>query len=97
MQRILQRQIASSAWTQQAMKPGTPIPGLNFLKGKDAPVAMERSEYPDWVNDLGKPLISLAKLRRMDENDATDKEKMRYLKLTRRIQIKGNNAEAGAK
>lgn len=78
------------------MKPGTPIPGLNFLKGKDAIVALERSEYPEWVSDLDKPLISLAKLRRMDEEDATDKEKMRYLKLTRRLQIKANNAEAGA-
>ena len=79
------------------MKPGTAIQGLNFLKGKDGPVALERSEYPDWVNDLDKPIVSLARLRRMDEKDATDWEKLRYLKLTRRLKIKENNREAGAK
>lgn len=97
MQRNIQRKIASSARCLQAMKPGTPIPGLNFQKGKEAPAALERSEYPEWVNDLEKPMITLAKLRRMDEKDATDKEKMRYLKLTRRAVIKENNLEAGAK
>jgi hypothetical protein len=79
------------------MKPGTPIPGLNFLKGKEAPVALERSEYPEWVTKLCETQISLAKLRKMDEGDATDKEKMRYLKLTRKAYIKEQNAEAGAK
>lgn len=79
------------------MKPGTPIPGLNFLKGKEAPVALERSEYPEWVTKLCEPQISLAKLRKMDEEDATDKEKMRYLKLTRKAFIKEQNAEAGTK
>lgn len=97
MQRVIQRQVTSSARVLQAMKPGTPIPGLNFLKSKDPPVALGRSEYPEWVNDLAKPMVSLAKLRRMDEEDATDREKMRYLKLTRRIVIKQKNLEAGAK
>ena len=97
MQRFIQRHVTSSARVQQAMKPGVPIPGLNFLKSKDPPVALERSEYPEWVNDLDKPMVSLAKLRRMDEEDATDREKMRYLKLTRRIVIKQKNLEAGAK
>jgi large subunit ribosomal protein L54 len=97
MQRIIQRTITSSALCSQAMKAGTPIPGLNFLKGKDAPVAMERSEYPDWVGELEKSQIALAKLRRMEEADASDSDKMRYLKLTRRALIKENNLEAGAK
>jgi hypothetical protein len=97
MQRIIQRTISSSALRSQAMKAGTPIPGLGFMKGKDAPVAMERSEYPDWVGDLDKPKIALAKLRRMEEADASDSDKMRYLKLTRRGVIKENNLEAGAK
>jgi hypothetical protein len=76
------------------MKPGTPIPGLNFLKGTDPVVALERKEYPDWVNDLAKPKISLANLRRMPESEATDRDKMRYLKLKRRLKIKDNNSEA---
>lgn len=77
-----------------AMKPGTPIPGLDFFKDKDPPVALKRSEYPEWVDTLAQPMMSLAKLRRMDENDATDKEKMRYLKLTRRAQIRQRNVES---
>lgn len=28
---------------------GTSLKGLNFLKGKDDPVAMEDHEYPDWL------------------------------------------------
>lgn len=86
----------SRAPTCLAMKPGTPIPGLNFLKGSDPVVALKRKEYPDWVNDLATPKISLAKLRRMHESDATDREKMRYLKLKRRLKIKVNNSAAEA-
>lgn len=28
---------------------GTPLKGLNFLKGKNDPVALEDSEYPSWL------------------------------------------------
>jgi large subunit ribosomal protein L54 len=28
---------------------GTPLKGLNFIKGKTDPVAMEDSEYPEWL------------------------------------------------
>lgn len=84
----------SRAPTCSAMKPGSPIPGLSFLKGTDPVVALERKEYPDWINDLAKPKISLAKLRRMPESEATDREKMRYLKLERRLKIKVNNVAA---
>jgi Mitochondrial ribosomal protein L37 len=80
------------------LKPGTPIPGLDIYKEKEPPVALERHEYPDWLDSLAKPLPSLAVLRRMPEEEATDREKMRYLKLTRRVQIKKNNeALAGTK
>jgi Mitochondrial ribosomal protein L37 len=79
------------------MKPGTPINGLDIFKDKDPPVALERSEYPAWVSDLPKPLASLAKLRRMPEEEASDKDKKRYLKLIRKIQIKKNNEEAAGK
>jgi hypothetical protein len=78
------------------MKPGTPIAGLNFLKGNDPVVALERKEYPNWVSDLATPKISLAKLRRMSESKATDREKMRYLKLKRRFKMKDNNSAAEA-
>jgi Mitochondrial ribosomal protein L37 len=80
------------------LKSGTPIPGLDIYKDKEPPVALERHEYPDWLESLAKPLPSLAVLRRMPEEEATDREKMRYLKLTRRVQIKNNNeALAGTK
>lgn len=77
------------------MKPGTPIPGLDFIKGQEPPVALERSEYPEWINHLTSQK-SLAQLRRMSEDEATDEEKKRYLKLTRRILIKQNNEAAAA-
>lgn len=79
------------------MRPGTLIPGLDIYKDKDAPVALDRSEYPDWLESLARPLPTLAALRRMPEEDATDRDKMRYLKLTRRVQIKKNNIEIAGK
>lgn len=79
------------------MKPGTPIPGLDIYKDKDPVVALARSEYPDWVNELATPMLTLSELRRLPESEATEKDKMRYLKLTRRIQIKKNNAESAGK
>lgn len=75
-----------------AMKPGSPIRGLDIFKNSEPPVAQERSQYPSWISDLSKPLISLAALRRLPLENSTDKEQMRYLKLTRRGQIKEKNA-----
>jgi hypothetical protein len=73
------------------MKPGEPLQALKIFKNRDAPVVLERHEYPEWFNSLAKKDITLAQLRRMDEADATDREQMRYLKLTRRIEIKEKN------
>ena len=88
----------STTPTLSAMKPGTPIPGLESIypKAKDpsqskVPTAKPRHEYPSWVFELGKPLPTLAKLKSMDIADATDKDMKRYLKLTRRARIKANN------
>jgi hypothetical protein len=81
--------------SQLPMKVGTVLPGLDFIKDTDAVLSKERSEYPDWVDSLAKPMLSLAKLRRMSEEEATDREKERYLKLTRRQQMKNKNEEAG--
>jgi Mitochondrial ribosomal protein L37 len=78
------------------MKPGTPIPGVDVYKEKDPVVVLERSQYPEWVGNLAKPLPTLADLRRMPESEASDKDMMRYLKLTRRIEIKKKNAELAA-
>lgn len=66
------------------------------MKGKEPIVAMKREEYPDWINDLAKPKITLAQLRRMPEEEATDRDKMRYLKLTRRRKMKDNNSASEA-
>lgn len=73
------------------MKKGEPIPGMNFFKDKEPIVAMDRSEYPDWVSGLAKPLPSLAKLRKLKLEEADDRLQMRYLKLRRRMVIKANN------
>lgn len=53
------------------MKPGTEIPGLDIFKDKDPPVALERSEYPEWLGDLVKPLKHLADYRKMSNEEAT--------------------------
>jgi hypothetical protein len=84
-----------TAPVQLAMKAGTLLPGLDFIKDTDEVLSKERSEYPDWVDSLAKPMLSLAKLRRMTEEEATDREKERYLKLSRRQEMKNKNAEAG--
>ena len=80
----------------QAIKPGTPIPGMDFRKDQKENPVVALESYPSWVSELATPQISLAKLRRMDEADATDKEKMRYLKLTRRRLLKENNQNAAS-
>jgi len=77
------------------MKPGTPIAGLDFLKNVDAAVSKERSEYPDWVNNLDDAGQTLAKLRKTDIWTADESDQMRYLKLSRRLKIKDDNIDAG--
>mmetsp|Transcript_34191 Transcript_34191/g.39615 ORF Transcript_34191/g.39615 Transcript_34191/m.39615 type:complete len:122 (-) Transcript_34191:385-750(-) len=76
------------------MKSGTPLRGLDVMVGQDPPTSKAREEYPPWINDLVEPLTSLAALRQMKFEDATDNDKMRYLKLTRRKQIKEQNEDA---
>ena len=85
------------------MKPGTSIPGLDFLeltKGSGDNnaniVAKERSEYPSWIETLSIPLSTLGKLQKMPQEDANEKDMMRYLKLTRRLEIKNCNEEKTA-
>lgn len=78
------------------MKPGTPIPGLQLKTGQEQIVALKREEYPAWINTLATPKPSIAKLRKMDFDENTpDVDLKRYLRLTRRAQIKENNSESG--
>lgn len=90
------RQYHTTLHRALAMKPGTPIPGLDIYKEKDPVVALNRSEYPEWVNQLATPLPTLSELRKLSEVEMSEKEKMRFLKLTRRIQIKAKHAEMAA-
>ena len=86
--------------TQPAMLPlkaGTPIQGLDFFKGKEPVVALERNEYPEWVDNLATPPPSLAKLRRMPDEEADLKLQHRFLKLKRRAVIKANNVSLAKK
>ncbi|KAK1733944.1 hypothetical protein QTG54_015471 [Skeletonema marinoi] len=92
----------SSTPPPSAMKSGTPIPGLTSIypPSKDpsnptAPTALPRSDYPSWVSALAEAPPTLAKLRNMKMEEATDKDMRRYLKLVRRNLIKENNAIAG--
>jgi len=76
------------------MKEGTVLENLDVFKAKEAPVVQKREEYPGWVDSLTKPLPTLAKLRKIPNEDAEEREMMRYLKLTRRQTIRGNNEQA---
>jgi hypothetical protein len=89
--------LISTSSAKRAMKPGTPIAGLDFLKNEEPAVSKERSEYPEWVNNLDKAATSLAKLKKVDIWEASDEDQKRYLKLTRRNQIKETNVDAGLK
>jgi hypothetical protein len=75
------------------MKAGTELTSLNIFKDQDAPKVLERSEYPEWVNRLSSPLPSLAVLRRIPNEEAEDKQILRYLKLNRRLEIRQRNEE----
>merc|ERR1740124_198634 len=74
------------------MKAGTPVPGLDFYKNVETIVSKERSEYPEWVNDLSRDKISLTALQKMDNEDATLEDMKRYIKLSRRVKIKESNS-----
>ena len=94
---IQQTQLRSISTTlvRQVMKPGTPITGLQLKVGQEQIVVLKQSEYPDWINTLATPKISLAKLRQMElTDDTSDADMKRYLRLTRRAQIKAYNLES---
>lgn len=71
------------------MKPGEKLPGMAIFKGQDPPVVLE--QYPEWVSNLAKPEKSLAKLRRIPNDEASDKDILRFLKLKRRFAIRESN------
>lgn len=91
------RSYSSGVVTALPMKAGTPIPGLDFMKAGGAVTAQDRSDYPEWVNDLTHDMISLAALRKMDNEDATLTQMKRFLKLNRRNQLKDSNIDSGNK
>mmetsp|Transcript_5334 Transcript_5334/g.6971 ORF Transcript_5334/g.6971 Transcript_5334/m.6971 type:complete len:122 (+) Transcript_5334:234-599(+) len=80
-----------------AMKPGTPIPGLDIYKEKDPPVVLERSEYPEWLGELVTPLKGIAQYRKMKAEEASLEDQQRYLKIIRKLDIKDKNDEARKK
>ncbi len=87
--------LISTSTATKAMKPGTPIAGLDFMKNSDPVVSKERSEYPEWMNNLTKADATLGKLRRLDLWKAEEEEQKRFFKLDRRSKIKSDNIDAG--
>jgi hypothetical protein len=79
------------------MKAGTSMSSIGVFKGIDAPVVKEREEYPAWVGKLSEPLPSLAKLRKLSNEEADDRDILRFLKMNRRISIRERNEEKGVK
>mmetsp|Transcript_15490 Transcript_15490/g.32077 ORF Transcript_15490/g.32077 Transcript_15490/m.32077 type:complete len:109 (-) Transcript_15490:37-363(-) len=87
------RSFVTSSTREMPMKAGTSLKDLAVFKNQEAPVTLERSEYPDWVNDLAKPQPSLAALRKIPNEEAELHEIKRYLKLTRRQAVRQRNEE----
>jgi Mitochondrial ribosomal protein L37 len=84
---------ALSSSSSSSTKAGTPIPGLAIFKEHDPPVV--QTDYPAWFQSLTQPQPSLAQLRRMPNEEAEEKDILRFLKLQRRQQIRQQNEEAG--
>lgn len=91
--RVGRRHYSWTTLSSMPMKAGTKIESLAIFKGQDPPVVKERDEYPEWVGNLTEPLPSLAKLRRIPNEEAEEKEILRFLKLNRRIRIRERNEE----
>ena len=89
---LMRRSYGSSPCHRFALKPGTPIVGVDIFKDRDPQLVLERTEYPVWINNLAIPELSLNRLMKLPVEDATDQQKRRYLKLKRRKVIKKNNA-----
>jgi hypothetical protein len=94
IQGLAVRRFGSTPVQELAMKPGTTFQGLSIFKGQEPPVVKERAEYPEWVDTLADPMLSLAKLRRIPNEEAQDRDILRYLKLKRRLTIKQKNEES---
>lgn len=92
--RTLTRNYGRTTRNKLPMKPGTPLKSLGVVKDQDPPVVKPREEYPAWVGSLATPPHTLATLRRMPNEEATDRDIMRYLKLNRRQIIKKRNEQA---
>lgn len=88
------RRIHGSSTLWLPVPAGEKLQGFDFLKESEPLVAKPREEYPEWVDTLAKPMKTLAELRKMEFEDASDKERMRYLVLTRRQVIKDSNIES---
>lgn len=72
---------------------GTVLKGLNYLKDASDPVAMEDSEYPAWVWQLGQPDAPI-KGKKVDVETRLRAEK-KALKRQRKVAIKARNALNG--
>ncbi|BGP34745.1 hypothetical protein JCM10296v2_006567 [Rhodotorula toruloides] len=72
---------------------GTVLKGLNYLKDASDPVAMEDSEYPSWVWQLGQPDAPV-KSKKVDVETRLRAEK-KELKRQRKAAIKARNALKG--
>lgn len=83
--------------SSQTFKVGDKVPGFDLFKDQEPLVWKEMEEYPGWVHKLHMPHTPLAKLRKMELEEASDSEMFRYIKLTRRIEIKEANLNAGEK
>lgn len=62
---------------------------VNILKEGTDPELKSAEEYPEYLQNLHKPLPTLAQLERITER--TMEEEDRFIKLINRMRIKANN------
>ena len=77
------------------------VNGINMTKGGEDPFLMPDNKYPPWLWTIHIPLPNLAALERKSAGDPfvnlTDKERRRYVRLSRTQKIKLSNASSKKK
>lgn len=65
--------------------------GINIFKDGEEPQVKPDEEYPEWLQALAHPDLTLTELRAMDVRTMTERQKRRMYKLHKRAKIRTQN------
>lgn len=71
-----------------------PVDFIQVFQDMEPVKLLPDEEYPEWLWTIGKPLPSLADLRRTGFDNLNDQMKERYIKLERKHKIKAKNFDS---